>query len=290
MKTTIDCLACFLRQTLHTLRLTDVDDEAAERAVRRVAALLPGMDFSLSPPENSVLVYQVIAEETGVRDPFAAAKEEDNRRALALAEAAKHRVESADDPLRAAVLFAIGGNVMDYGSQQEFDLDASLERALSLPLAIDDYGRFKHEVSAARNILYLADNCGEIAFDRLLIEQLPGEVTCAVKERPIINDALMADADACGLPAVCRVISNGTGCPGTPLRSCSRQFMEAYGAADLVISKGQGNFETLSTRKDNIFYLLTVKCPVVGRHIMDTDPAGRRVGMGERVLLSGRGG
>ena len=286
MKTALECLPCFLNQAIHTTGLHEMPAARRRQAVKAVAALLPELDFSLSPPENSIRVYEAIAEITGIADPFAAIKRRDNDRALALMDAARRHIDAADDPLRAATLLAIGGNIIDYGSHQQFDLDAALERALALPLPIDDYEVFRERVSQARNILYLADNAGEIAFDRLLIERLDTPVVCAVKGAPIINDALRADAGRCGLDAVCRVIDNGTGCPGTPLPRCAPEFQEIFAAADCVISKGQGNFETLSETAGPIVFLLTVKCPVVGRHITDIDPQRRLAALGACVLLA----
>ncbi|MBU3983479.1 MAG: DUF89 family protein [Proteobacteria bacterium] len=97
------------------------------------------------------------------------------------------------------------------------------------------------------------------------------DVTVAVREGPIINDALLADAQACGLDRYARIITNGTACPGSPLASCSPEFLHAFRQADLILSKGQGNFETLSEAvyesDADIFFLLTIKCPVVGAHL-----------------------
>ncbi|MDH3394130.1 MAG: ARMT1-like domain-containing protein, partial [Desulfobulbaceae bacterium] len=136
------------------------------------------------------------------------------------------------------------------------------------------------------SILYLADNCGEIVFDSLLIEQLgPQKITLAVKERPIINDALITDTASCGLNNLCTVISNGTDCPGTPLAQCSEEFQDCFHNADLIISKGQGNFETLSESNAPLYFLLTVKCPVVVDHVNMLAGKSTRVSMGEMILL-----
>ncbi len=115
--------------------------------------------------------------------------------------------------------------------------------------------------------------------------QLKQKVVVAVKEKAIINDALYEDALECGLDKLCRIISNGTQCPGTPLSMCSREFQNLFQNADLIISKGQGNFETLSEVKAPVYFLLTVKCPVVGDHINQL--SGRKVQTGNMVLLKG---
>jgi len=167
-------------------------------------------------------------------------------------------------------------------------------------LVIDDSRQLCDQaccLPAGARVLYLADNCGEIVYDLLVLRCLADlglDVTVAVKAGPIINDALIADAIACGLDRYARIISNGTACPGTPLTSCSREFLEAFYGADLILSKGQGNFETLSEAvaeiAADIFFLLTVKCSVVGTHLAGLsgqDPA-TLPGQGEMVLVDGK--
>ena len=114
----------------------------------------------------------------------------------------------------------------------------------------------------------LTDNAGEIVFDRLLIEQLPAEnITVVVRGKPVINDAMMEDASIAGLPQIVEVINNGSDAPGTILESCSEKFRHRFEKADLIIAKGQGNYETLSDVDKNIFFLLKVKCPVIAEHL-----------------------
>jgi len=127
---------------------------------------------------------------------------------------------------------------------------------------------FSRAIAAAERILYLADNAGEIVFDRLLIERLPTEkVTVAVRGLPVINDATLIDAEYAGITELVEVIDNGSDAPGTILEDCSEAFLERFHAADLIISKGQGNYETLSQVHKDIYFLLKVKCPVVARDV-----------------------
>ncbi|MCI5126419.1 MAG: DUF89 family protein, partial [Candidatus Electrothrix sp. AR5] len=155
---------------------------------------------------------------------------------------------------------------------------------------LDDYSFLLETLQGKPKVLYLCDNCGEIVFDGLLIRQLNKlgcQVTAAVREAPIINDATMADAQTCGLDKICSVISNGTRCPGTSLDACSEEFREHFRAADLIISKGMGNFETLSEVSAPIFFLFTVKCSQVARHLTERQgfKSGFLKGAGEMVLL-----
>ncbi|MBN1361800.1 MAG: DUF89 family protein, partial [Sedimentisphaerales bacterium] len=140
--------------------------------------------------------------------------------------------------------------------------------SLTDPLDTDALLDLKGAVAAAETILYLGDNAGEIVFDRLLIEQMPLEkVTFVVRGSPILNDALLADAQAVGLTDLIDVIDNGADAPGTILEGCSKAFRRRFEKADLVISKGQGNYETLSDVDKDIFFLLRPKCAVLARHL-----------------------
>jgi len=175
-------------------------------------------------------------------------------------------VRAADRPIREAVRLAIAGNVIDLGVDggvTEEAARAELENASGRPLE-GDVERFEREVCRAERILFLADNAGEIVLDRLLIEQLPPDrVTVAVRGRPVINDATLDDARAAGLHEIALVVDNGSDAPGTVLEECSPAFRRCFDRADLVIAKGQGNYETLNDQRRGIFFLLRVKCPVI---------------------------
>jgi len=143
----------------------------------------------------------------------------------------------------------------------------AIDHALEAPLEADLAG-FAETISSAKDILYLADNAGEIVFDRLLIEQMPlKKVTLAVKGAPIINDATMKDAEATGLTELVEVIDNGSDAPGTILEDCSEAFRQRFDEADMVIAKGQGNYETLSEADKDIFFVLKAKCSVIARDL-----------------------
>ncbi len=180
------------------------------------------------------------------------------------------RLAAADDPFGLAVKLAIAGNIIDLGVNGHLPADAlrtAVEQALGEPVhgLVDDLRR---DVEAADEILYLADNCGEIVFDRLLIEQLPtAKVTLAVRGRPILNDATRADALTVGLTDIVEVIDNGTDAPGTLLDDCSPAFRRRFERADLIIAKGQGNFESLSDVDAPVYFLFKVKCSVVADHV-----------------------
>jgi len=291
MRTGNDCLVCFLRQSLATVRRSTVDPQLHWQLTAEVGAMLSSFDPQIPPPENAVHYYRLIARKTGVTDPYLAEKQESNTFALGLEARTRELIQREADPLLAAVQFAINANVLDYGAQYRLDREAALA-CWQQTLVVNHYPALQQHIAAQSNILYLADNCGEIVFDKLLIELLLArgcEVTLAVRQDPIINDATSEDAMACGLDRICQVITNGADVPGTPLAICSEEFRRHFTSADCIISKGMGNFECLSEVAAPIFFLFVVKCTTVLAHLTHQFPqAGLRIG--SSVLLSGQQG
>lgn len=266
MKTCLDCFPCFVRQALDASRRMSDDPAVHEQAMRDLLRDLIDADWSETPPVIAQRIYRRLREQTGVTDPYKQQKLEHNELALQLLPALERDVAESDDPLIAAAHIAIAGNIIDLGAKsglQESDVLHAIEHAAEEPLEGDIEG-FRNAVEKAESILYLGDNAGEIVFDRLLIEQLdPEKVILAVRGAPILNDALEEDARLAGLHEMVPIIGNGADVPGTDLTQCDDEFRTLFKSADLVISKGQGNFETLSEVDAPIFFLLKVKCPVV---------------------------
>lgn len=246
-------------------------DEAIHERVRRdVARAAADLDPDASPVVMGQYIHRRIRELTGENDPYHAIKTRFNRLALELLPVLEKRVMESPHPLETAVRLAIAGNIIDFGVTADIDdvhVHQSIGHALKAPLN-GDIERFAEAVRQAKDILYLADNAGEIVFDRLLIEQLPKEkITVAVRGSPVINDATIDDAEITGLTQLVPVIDNGDDAPGTILESCSRSFRQRFGKADMVLAKGQGNYESLSDVSKNMFFILKAKCPVIADDI-----------------------
>lgn len=278
MKTTLDCIPCLVRQALDATRRITTDETVHERIVREVLQQAATMDWGQPPPVLAQAIHRRLREATGTRDLYHDEKRRQTQMAQELLPELEPQVANAADPLLAAARLAIAGNVIDLGARpgaSENEVRQELHEALSAPLQCDA-ATFRQAVAQARHILYLADNAGEIVFDRLLIAQLPRErVTLAVRGAPVINDATLEDARAAGLEEWVHVIDNGSDAPGTLLDDCAPAFLEHYHRADLVIAKGQGNFESLSGENKAIFFLFNVKCPVIADHI--GQPVGTQV-------------
>lgn len=267
MKTYLDCIPCFFKQALFAARAA-LDDEARIKTVLdKVGMLVSEIPLNSSPPETGREVYRTIREVTGVDDPFRDLKGKSIDKALALYPTLKHLLGEAKEPLKTAVRLAIAGNVIDFGANPDFQLEQDIQEVLQKKPAINHYQAFKEKLARAQDILYLGDNAGETVFDRLLIETMGKPVTFVVREIPIINDATAEDAISSGLDNVAAIVSSGCDAPGTVLGGCSEPFLAHFNKADLIISKGQGNYETLSHEKRPIFFLLKAKCPMIARDL-----------------------
>ena len=270
MKTYFECVPCFIRQTLDAARLTTDDSMIHERALREILTTISRMDFQRSPVVMGRSIQRLIQQLTGVQDPYAQLKRKFNRLVLELYPMLKQRVSTAVDPFEVAARLALAGNMIDFGSGQTIrtsDVIETIETSLSATI-FGDIGALQQAIEKAETIIYLGDNCGEIVFDRLFIEQLlPINMTYVVRSAPIINDVTMADAKATGMTDMVSVIDSGSDAPGTLLDECSTSFKEMLKISDLIVAKGQGNYETLSEIEKPVFFMLKAKCPVVARDI-----------------------
>ncbi len=280
MKTYLDCIPCFFKQALDAARIAGANESTQKKILNRLAKTIQKLPLSSSPPEMGRTIYKLIKELTKIDDPYSEIKTENNRLALKFYPNLKKRVSYSKDSLLAALELAIAGNIIDYGAKNSLNVDKRLKEILhdeenaikKEDKAIFDYMQFKNSLKKSNSILYLADNAGETVFDRILIEEINSiysdkETIYAVKEKPIINDALIQDAYICGIDKVAEVISCGSDGPGTILSLCSKKFLKIYKRADIIISKGQGNYEALSGEKRPIFFLFMAKCPVIAKDV-----------------------
>ncbi|MBL7071679.1 MAG: DUF89 family protein [Candidatus Omnitrophica bacterium] len=290
MKAYLECIPCFFKQAIETARFAGASRKTQKKIVDRIAKAIPGVSLNISPPEMGELIYGTVSKVTGKRDPFRKVKDKSNKLALELYPDLKAKVARSRDRLLTAVELAIAGNIIDYGIENTLNVGEEIKRILSAEhraikkerKRLFNYPKFKRLLKKSDKLLIIGDNAGEIVFDRILIEEIMDlysgkEITYAVKEKPIINDALMKDARQCGIDRSAKVVSTGLGIPGVVLKSCSKDFVRIFRRADMIISKGQGNFESLSEQKREVCYLFMAKCPVVASEL--------RCDMGDVILL-----
>lgn len=281
MHTALDCFPCFTRQALEAMRGVGVTEAAQREVLRHVLrSLASEADLDASPPEIAQRVHRLVRRLTGDDDPYAELKARANAVALAALPRLGELVEAAPDRLEAAARLAVAANTLDAGISAATadgghadDRRGAAERLVrTLRQGMDerlegDVDELRRAVADAGRILFLADNSGEIVVDRLLVEQLPrGRVTVGVRGAPVLNDATLADARAAGLHDLVPVIANGSDAPGTLLDDCSPEFRRVFDEADVIVAKGQGNYESLSGAGGAVFFLLKAKCPLVAGH------------------------
>jgi len=270
MKAELECLPCLVRQAVESVIISSHDSLLQKKIMRRCFAFMSETDLERTPPEIARGVAQIVRGMTGVEDPYKAIKSAHTNMALKMVPEMESIISQSDNPFLSALKLAISGNIIDLGARErvsDADITSILDEAMSMPLRGADPGQFKLEIEKADSILYLADNAGETVFDWKFIEQFPpGKITVAVRGAPAINDATLEDARNAGLDRVATLIENGSGIPATVLSDCSPEFRHIFESVDLVISKGQGNYESLSSSDYNIYFLFRVKCDLVAHH------------------------
>ncbi|MCD4796067.1 MAG: ARMT1-like domain-containing protein, partial [Candidatus Cloacimonetes bacterium] len=263
MKTYLDCLPCFMNQALRAGRIATKDEHKIKQLLDEVGTLIQEIPMENTPPETGALIYKKVSEITGNYDPYKKIKTKNIEHALHLYPNLKQKVKESEDSLLTAIRLAVAGNVIDLGIDKEFDIVKDVEIILHQEFSVFDYELFKRELNKAKEILYIGDNSGEAVFDKILIEELGKPVTFVVREIPVINDVTFKEAKQIGIDKIAKVISSGTTAPGTILKNCNDDFLEKFKDADMIISKGQGNYEGLSGIDRSIFFLLKAKCPVI---------------------------
>jgi uncharacterized protein with ATP-grasp and redox domains len=270
MKARPDCIVCMFRQALNTARLVSDDPDVHYRVLNNLAARVVEQSFDQTPAALSKPAYEAVAEVTGVMDPYKAQRAETNAAALALLPRLRELVSAAADPLDAAVHAAAAGNIIDLGIGHEFDIERDVVGLMCVPFGRTELDSFRKELGPGRKLLFLGDNAGEIVFDTLLVEQILGtgtDVVYVVKSAPIINDAVMADAEEAGMTKLTRVITTGSDDIGVNWDNIADSFAAAAASADVILGKGHGNFETCSDRPEAFYFLLKAKCPMVAEEL-----------------------
>lgn len=286
-----ECYPCSLNQILAIAELTHLNDAQTKILFEKA------MQYLLDTHGKGVLVQHLVRYVTDTVidmlgkphdfDPYLAIKSHSNEIARSYIPAFRQAIGAAVSPLETALKIAAAGNIIDFGAVEHANLDigAELESIDERGFGIYNYDAFDQQLSKAQTLLYVCDNAGEIVLDKLFIEEIKRtypaiEVTCAVRARPIINDALMDDALAVGLDEVATVITSGSVYPGTILEETTPEFQHLWDDADMIISKGQGNFETLlAVAPTKLFFILRIKCGMMAR-LSGTDE-------GNLVLMQG---
>lgn len=268
MEVAFECIPCTVQSCLRLLDEGGIAEDRREEMLRKALTFLAAADWEQSPPALARELHAELRRSGWGEDPYREIKLRSNLAMLELVPELRREIAHAPDPLVMALRLAVAGNVIDFGAKHLLDPMETLQRVLTDDLAIDHTEQLRDDLARARSILYVGDNAGEIVLDDLFLETLghPG-VTFVVRGGPVINDATVDDATRIGIPGHARLITSGDDTPGLVPSRASTEAQEALAYMDVVIAKGQGNLEGLWDLPRDVYFLLTVKCERIARHI-----------------------
>ena len=267
MNVSTECLQCHLSRSLDTARKLGSEEKALAFAKELMRLMVDAPEDMTSPglvPGTTALLQKYYGLDP---DRFREEKEFSNRFILERLDGIQTRIRQQADPLLAALQYAVMGNYIDfsalYGKVSFDQLDGLLDQALDMQLDMDCYRRLREELEKGRKLLYITDNAGEICFDRLLGEEIARHyphlaITYCVRGFPVNNDATREDAELVGIPFP--LIDNGDNVAGMEMKRVSAQARQAMEEADVILSKGMGNTETLYGSGYPVFYAFLIKC------------------------------
>lgn len=263
-----ECINCVLEKNLN-LCPEDMDGKTRIEYMQRLMKILADASLDVCVPALNPSIYQLKREMLGIEpEDYTETKRYFNALMMEKVEGIQKKIKEAEDPFRLALQYAMTGNYIDFGAVDHVnveDLEALLEKASQIPLKEQELKQLQKEIEEAENIVYLTDNCGEVVMDKLFIEEIKKKnpeaaLTVLVRGEEILNDATLVDAKQIGLTEVAPVMGNGSGIAGTSLKDISSEARELLEKADVILAKGQGNFETLQMCGMNIYYLFLCKC------------------------------
>ncbi|MDR7811390.1 damage-control phosphatase ARMT1 family protein [Lacrimispora sp.] len=267
------CLPCVVNQVIKVANITGINTK--EELLREVFTYLSKMNFDETTPEIIGEIFEMIKRHTNNPDPYKETRNYYNTLFMELLPEFESKIEQAENSFMSAIRYAIVGNIIDFNPIHNTlleDIYDCFEKMEQLELAIDDSHALMKDISNAGTLLYLGDNCGEICLDKMLLKKIKElnpnvKLLFGVRGKPVVNDSISEDAYSVGIDEYAEVIDNGDGSLGTVLNRTSPAFKEVYKKADVVIAKGQANYECLSEENKNIYFLLMTKCDVIAKDI-----------------------
>lgn len=261
------CINCILDRQLNNFD-SDTPEEKRREYMQALLRILSEASAEESGPVIAERIHELQKEMFGREADFSKIKHTYNQMMLNKEDEVQRKIAASADPLKRAIQYAMTGNYIDFGALdgvEDEKLEELLKRSTQNPVDAKEYANLKKDLAEASKLVYLTDNCGEIVLDKILIGQLMQQypqidITVIVRGKPALNDATLEDAEEAGLSEVVTVIGNGSGITGTWLPEISAEAREKIEEADLILSKGQGNFETLQGCGKNIYYMFLCKC------------------------------
>ncbi len=269
LKFNSDCVLCIVNRAVGNIPECDDESKKLEYS-KKILEIIAESDELVSAPQIVAAVTELKNNMFGYKDDFKELKTYFNDLMLSLEGEYEANIEKAEDRLKSAVQFAMLGNYIDFGALASVDeqkLHKIPEDAAAFELDKEEFEHLKEDLSKAKKLVYLTDNCGEIVMDKLLIKQIKQlypklEIEVILRGVPVLNDVTVEDAIQVGLAELVPVRSNGTNIAGTCLRILPADVRGIIEDADVIIAKGQGNFETMQGCGLNVYYMFLCKCKV----------------------------
>ncbi len=256
------CIPCIVNQSYRAAAYFSNGDKSLElKIVKDVCKEVEVVNENYTAPHFSIKMQSIIERNLGISNPFEKQKQENIAKAKKVLPLITEYVEKSTDKFEAATRTAIAGNIIDIGANPDFNISTEIANLGAKNIDLSQLPRFRDAVKSAKLILYVADNFEEALFDKFFLKELASKrVVFAVRSYPILNDITLADAIELGIDEECEVIESGSKIAGTDLSQCSNKFIEVFNEADIVIAKGQGNYETLLNEARDIYFMFKVKC------------------------------
>jgi len=274
MKIQEKCLPCLVNQAIKTANMVGLEDK--NQLLKRMFAYMAQADFeTISSPELIGETFKIIKEETGNDDPYKLTRDKYNKMFMERLPVFEAEINAAENPFEEAVKYAIIGNIIDFNPIHELTVEKVEEHVAKLKnesLEVNDSDKLLEELKDAKTLLYLGDNCGEICLDKLLVKRLKElnpdcQIYFGTRGEAVVNDSIEEDAYLVGMNEYATIISNGDYSLGTVLSRTSKEFNDIYYNTDIILAKGQANYECLSTEEGNMYFLLMTKCDVIAEDI-----------------------
>jgi uncharacterized protein with ATP-grasp and redox domains len=273
MKLDLNCGSCLIKQALYAMELNGIGYEAQNKIIQKLIIEIPDYLEEPTPSHFQSKLMQRLSDYLEIPDLYVKEKMHQNDLALEVEDLVAEQIGSSTDPLHTAALYSVEGNFLDPIFTANYDLKKSIKEVVNGSFSIDHFDQFVTKLTHSAKIVYVCDNAGEIVFDRLFIGQIqnwrkskdlePAEFSIIVKSGPVLNDAMLEDASATGLDSCGKIIPSGSNFLGLPFDYSSPEVISLLLNADLIISKGQANFETLEDHSElygKIFFFLKAKC------------------------------
>ena len=267
-----ECVGCIIDQSLRVAKTINADKNLTSKIYQHVTELSKNFSFTLSPPEVATPVYQDMSKLAQKIDLYKEVKQLSTQKAKSYIPYLQNYLKNSKNIFFDATKIAVAGNVIDLATPTHFDLHDELNKIFDTNFAIDNTDILFKKLQNAKIVVYLADNAGEHIFDKLYIQTLLSlfpnlNIYYLTRDKPIINDITYNEVLEDGFNNICNLVNSGVSSPGFLPNIANKESIDLYTKADVIISKGMGNYETLSEEKRDIFFLLKVKCSVVAKSL-----------------------